>query len=104
LANEPLVVEVWLDVEKPKLMLVDEVRIEDGETADKITFRVRMDSDVLEFRPTVQDLDVWPYARSEAAHFSFSAPSETGEYVAWIQLSQKNRLIQVLPMRLEIGR
>lgn len=100
--SEALVLDVWLDAAKPESGLCDQVRIIDGEQSPTVKFRLRPDSDAMSFQPSVQDLDVGPQKPSQKIRFTFSAPAESGEYTAWLQLLQKNRLIQVLPVSVQV--
>lgn len=93
---------VWLDRQKPAGKLFDRVEINDGQKAADIKFQIAIDCDSLRFFPRQQDCLVNVGQYSSVLSFSCPVGEKKTNHQLWIQLFQKNRLIQVLPLQISV--
>jgi hypothetical protein len=95
---------VALQPGRPDTAVYERLVIEDGREKDEVTFRLAVVSTDVSFRPRGTELRVERDQRAVSDPLRFAAPHDPGEYDAWIQVHQKNRLVQVLPLALRVGR
>jgi hypothetical protein len=92
----------WLQPNSPpKNAAFAEVEIGNGQNADLVPFDVRVDSDGLQFDATCQSVKVPVADTSDRIQFH-GEPDEEGMQAIWVQLLQKNRLIQVVELKVEV--
>jgi hypothetical protein len=95
---------VALQPGRPDTAVYERLVIEDGREKDEVTFRLAVLSTDVSFQPRGTELRVERDQRAVSDPLRFAAPHDPGEYDAWIQVHQKNRLVQVLPLALRVGR
>ncbi len=100
--GQPCNLEVWLQPQKPQDAVSDRVLIEDGRDSPDATFEIAPDSEFIKFRPSRQDVTARDGEESSRLAFSFVTPA-TGSHELWIELFQKNRIIQALRIVLDVG-
>jgi hypothetical protein len=77
------------------------VEIRDGVDADEVTFQVKAESDAAFVRTETQPVRVSRTA-GDHARFDFVAPREPGPHRIYVQVIQLNRVIQILPVDVEV--
>ena len=100
--GEPLRLIVWLQPTKSGGQFVELIDITDGRDVDSVTFSVSLDDDTIQFSPRRQTLNARPAEVSAPLTFQCARLSQPGRYEAWIQISQQNRLILVLPIAVRV--
>lgn len=90
---------VWLQSEAPQQSGIasGSVEVRDGRAADEVTFEVCLESDGARFAPARASLTVQPGTESRHQLFVTKRGTRLGNQQVWVQVFQKNRLIQVLP-------
>lgn len=101
--NQPLQLCVWLAPEAaPPPSASEEVSITDGADANEVRFDITIDSEGLNLSRRRDRLLVQPPAPSRQLLFACQTPPRAGRYYLWVQVRQKNRLIQVLQAALQV--
>ncbi|MDX2044712.1 MAG: AAA-like domain-containing protein [Acidobacteriota bacterium] len=93
---------VWLTPDKPTEAMFDRVEISDGQYAGEVKFQIAIDSDSLRFFPRHQDCLAGLRQASPITTFSCLVGETKTKHQLWVQLFQKNRLIQVLPLQITV--
>ena len=95
--------EVWLQPERPaEEVPAEAIDIRDGRDFEQATFEIALDSDDIKFKPRRLTLTVQPDEASSRLFFPFVAPAKAGEHKVWVQVFQKNRLIQVVEATIQV--
>src|SRR5262245_40274226 len=94
--------QVWFSPERPKDAYADWVEVRDGQDSQMINFLVAIDSDTLEFRKQQDQVQLNPDELSPVIEFPCQLSGGRAKHSLWIQLFQKNRLIQVLPLQINV--
>ena len=94
---------VWLQPDRPVTgeVVADAVHIRDGEDSPEAVFDFALESEDLRCRRHRAAVSVRPGQPSAELRFPYEAPDAPQPAEAWVQVLQKNRLIQVLPVRFE---
>lgn len=89
---------VWLQPKPPKRegVFADALQIRDGQDADEVAFDLEVESDELRFTRYRVTVEVQPGQQSRHVAFPCKNAGKGGSHKAWVQVFQKNRLIQVL--------
>jgi len=74
------------------------IEIKTGNAVKVVSFDVTIDCRNIIFSPSVQMSTFTAKVGSSPLIFGFSAPQLVGKYDAFVEVSQKNRLIQVIPI------
>jgi hypothetical protein len=72
------------------------IAIKDGNEADNVTFDVALDSDEIVFEPRGGQRTFRSRGEKSQLEFAFVVPTETGAHNILVEVSQKNRLVQVV--------
>lgn len=94
---------VWLQKESPTRVSgtrCERIEIVEGDDVDPVTFEVNIDSNTLALDSPRQLIRTPLHGRSVDLHFLCSF-REPGQHSAWVQINQKNRLIQVVHVVLD---
>jgi hypothetical protein len=92
---------VWLQPRPQTNQFAESVEIRGGRDAKTVEFEVSLDSDTLKFNFHRQKVFAPVNERSSELQFQFVVPETQKKHEVWLHLLQKNRLIQV--MRVEIN-
>lgn len=84
--------------------LHERLRIRDGNEANRVSFDVAVDSTSVEFVKDRSSNAFEPRSSPLPLVFAFVAPEEEGSHKLFIEVSQKNRLVQVVPASMEVRR
>jgi hypothetical protein len=76
------------------------IDITEGNAVDLVTFVIAVDSEEIEFQPSSVLKTLRPENDICKAGFTFNAPTKPLNYEIYIEISQKNRLIQTLSLPL----
>jgi hypothetical protein len=77
------------------------IDIREGEEAPEVSFMLRLDSDTVSLPYSEQTMAV-PAEGMAATAMSFTAPKAPGLYQLWLRVSQRNRVVQIVPFEFEI--
>jgi hypothetical protein len=83
--------------------LVQELRILKGNIASKVTFDVVLDSQTIKLTKDRSSVTFDPRSSSPPLIFDFVVPEDKREHELFVEISQKNRLLQSLLVRLRVG-
>jgi hypothetical protein len=78
------------------------IDIREGEEAREVTFTLRLDSDTVSVHYPEQPLAV-PAKGTAELSMSLTAPKASGSHQLWLRVSQRNRVVQMVPFELEVG-
>lgn len=94
--------QVWFNPDRPSDTLAEPVEVRDGQDSQTVEFQVAIDSDTLHFRKLQDRVQFSPNKLSPVVEFPCVTEDEGTRHYLWIQLFQKNRLIQVLPLQINV--
>jgi hypothetical protein len=92
----------WFQPDRPEESLAKEVRIAGGSDAKIIEFKLIPDSDSISLLPSQETVTFPPKNPSSRVIFTFQAPEDADPYDLWVEVFQKNRLIQVITASVNI--
>ena len=96
-------ISVWVQSEPPEAeILSNEIHIRDGQDSPEVTFEIQIESEDLRCIRRRATLVAKPGERSEEQRFPFGEPVISGPQDIWVQVFQKNRLIQVLSAKVAL--
>lgn len=81
----------------------EEIAISEGQDAATAVFKVSLDSGTIHFPPDELELAAQRGGPEVQAEVGFVAPAEPGEYPLWLEVRQRNRLIQVVRTVLKVA-
>jgi len=73
------------------------VLVSGGREAEQVTFEVALDGEAIAFTPRGEATTFRPAKDTPRLDFVFTAPAEPGRYDIFVEVTQKNRLVQVVP-------
>jgi GAF domain-containing protein len=76
--------------------------IKDGNSAKTVTFDVTPDSNSIDFDPEYASTTLNTNNGSSSVEFGFKTPQDSGRYDILVEVSQKNRLVEVIPVSIKI--
>jgi hypothetical protein len=83
--------------------LAQPISIRDGQNAERVIFEVSLDSDTVPLKDTTQmSVTVAPGAPSPPLLFTLIAPEQSGQHTIWVEVFQKNKLIQVISVPISV--
>ena len=100
--GETCELEVWFQSEEPLEVVTDSVDILDGQDSPLVRFDVRIDSNTVRLSAASHSFDAQPNESTDRHMFRFWAPEDLGKHEIWVEVYQKNRLIQVLSLPIEV--
>lgn len=77
------------------------IDIREGEEAPEVSFMLRLDSDTVSLPYSEQTMAV-PAEGMAATAMSFTAPKAAGLHQLWVRVSQRNRVVQIVPLEFEV--
>lgn len=77
------------------------IDIREGEEAPEVSFMLRLDSDTVSLPYSEQTMAV-PAEGMAAMAMSFTVPKAPGLHQLWVRVSQRNRVVQVVPFEFEV--
>jgi hypothetical protein len=77
------------------------IDIREGEDAPEVSFGLRLDSDTVSLPHPEQTLAVRKQG-TVTTEMPFTAPKATGSHRLWLRVSQRNRVVQIVPFELEV--
>ena len=96
-------VTVWIQADPPGPdVLSNTIQVRDGQDSPEVTFEVQVESEDLRCLRRRASLVAEPGKRSRALAFPFDEPLTSGSQDVWVQIFQKNRLIQVLSAKVKL--
>jgi hypothetical protein len=98
--KKPREIVIWLQPGQPEQDAGEAVDIRDGQLVDPVTFEVNLDSDFLTLTSSRKEIKAPLDKPSEHAIFPLTISAKSPLLEVWVQLFQKNRLIQVLPIKI----
>jgi hypothetical protein len=84
-------------------VLYQELRIRRGNAASQVTFDIFLDSRAVKLEEYRSSVTFDPSGHSPPLTFNFVAPVEQGEHELFVEISQKNRLLQSMLIKLRVG-
>jgi CheY-like chemotaxis protein len=93
---------VWFQPDPPENVLSGGVDILDGQDAEEVHFQVSTKSDTLDFEPAKSTFTLRRGDKAGIQQFPFSVSEESEEHRVWVEVFQKNRFIQSLPIGLRL--
>jgi uncharacterized protein YjbI with pentapeptide repeats len=90
------IVTVWFQSVPQKETYSEVVSIEEGRVVSRVDFDITVESDTIEFSAERRTLAVQEDQRSDNALFHFKIPVFTGTHTAWVRVSQKGKIVQVV--------
>jgi len=97
-------IAVWVQADTPEPeVLSDAIHIHDGQDSPAVTFEIQVESEDLRCLRRRDSLVVEPGKTSRQLTFPFDRPLVPGSQDIWVQVFQKNRLIQVLSAKVELA-
>jgi hypothetical protein len=81
----------------------DRIAITSGNPRKTVTFDVGVDSRSITFAPNRASSTFWANSRSPHLSFAFKTPTRPGKHDLFVEVSQKNRLIQVVPVSIVVA-
>jgi hypothetical protein len=78
------------------------LRIQRGNTASQVTFDIFLDGRTVSLVKDRSSVTFDPNGKSPVSTFDFIAPNDRGEYELFVEIAQKNRLLQSLLIRLRV--
>lgn len=101
-ADTPYRIVVWLHPDRGSSKFAEQIDIHNGQDSDVVNFEIALDCDTVKFSPRHQPVDAAPEEESRRISFDFTAPKSAGTHNIWVQVLQKNRLIQVVQLAMEV--
>lgn len=83
--------------------LHQELRIRSGNNVEKLTFNVALDSLTIDLPQDRLAITFHPQSSPPPLTFDFLAPENRQEHQLFVEVSQKNRLLQSVPVKLRVG-
>jgi hypothetical protein len=77
------------------------IDIREGEEAPEVSFMLRLDSDTVSLPYSEQTMAV-PAEGMAAMAMSFTVPKAPGLHQLWVRVSQRNRVVQIVPFEFEV--
>ncbi|MFC2043458.1 hypothetical protein ACFLUA_04840 [Chloroflexota bacterium] len=87
---------VWFQPDEPEQEPYEEISITEGMDTQKVEFQLISDSDGVKVLPQRKTITFVPEEPSSQVVFQFRTPEVAELYEIWIQVLQKNRLIEVI--------
>jgi hypothetical protein len=78
------------------------ILINDGKDSPLVTFQVALDSETITFEPPGAQGTFQPAHEILSLEFLFKAPEKIGRHDIFVEVTQKNRLVQVVPAALMV--
>jgi len=78
------------------------LRIQRGNTASQVTFEIFLDGRTVKLVKDRSTVTFDPNGKSPVSTFDFIAPADRGEHELFVEIAQKNRLLQSLLIRLRV--
>ena len=78
------------------------IDLREGEDAARVPFALRLESDTVSTPAAEQRLEV-PAGGGAALSMTLTAPKAPGRHQLWLRVSQRNRVVQMVPFALEVG-
>jgi hypothetical protein len=94
---------VWFQPYPSKDSSSDEIKVEGGTDARTVEFLLSADSEKVDVRPRQIPIIVSLKDRSPDVKFDFDAPKDFGTFEVWIEITQKNRFIDIVSRRADVG-
>jgi hypothetical protein len=101
-AARPYVLKVEFSTSKRDDDPGGRIEITDGRDEPEVRFELAFDSSAIKFPPSQLTAFVPADRPSAPTEQRFEAPEREGSYELWIQILQRNRLVQVLPMTVNV--
>ena len=94
---------IWFQPDPPVSGLSGAVDILDGQDADEVSFQVLIKSDTLDFDPPKSTFTLRRGDEASIHRFAFGVTEGSEEHRIWVEVFQKNRFIQCLPIGLRLS-
>jgi len=91
---------VAVQSQEPSFGIFEPITIRDGEDVDEVVFEARIDSDSLTAKPRQISLKVCP-GQKIPTEGSFVLDKKAGTHKLYVQIFQKTRFIQVVPLEMQ---
>jgi hypothetical protein len=101
-AGRVCILFVWMQPDQPNGVFVEPVSVRDGRDSGKAAFELLMESDTLQFALDRHAITVKTGLTSPKVPFECTPPMKPGVYECWVQLYQKNRLLQALRVQVRV--
>ncbi len=94
--------DAWFQPNKPDGITANEIRVAGGSDTRTVEFNLTPDSDSMSLQPRHETVSFGVVDHSPTVRFKFRAPEteDTGEL--WLNVTQKNRLVQVVPVTFHV--
>ena len=77
------------------------INIREGEEAPEVSFMLRLDSDTVSLTDSRATVAVKAEGTA-STRMSFTTPRATGSHRVWLRVSQRNRVVQIVPIEFEV--
>lgn len=102
-AGEKYRMAVWFQPGEPQEGLKEKIYITGGVDATDVEFVMRADSEKVSMRPRQASVSFAVAERSREVRFEFTAPGNSGPFDFWVQVIQKNQLIELVSKTAQVS-